>query len=266
MSDYDFTYLSLGAGVQSTAMYIMSCLGLRDCPRADVAIFADTQAEPQYVYDNLQRIIEWPKGDIPIEVVTNGDLSRAHVATNRTMVPFFVRKPNGERGILPHRKCTADYKVKPIHAYVRKDLGYQPGQVMKSRVSTLLGIGMEEVRRLRESRERWRTNIYPLTHARMYRRDCQELSLEYGFPPIGKSSCYFCPYHSDSYWVLLRDNHPKEFQKAVEYDRSIRHMGKNGVKFPCYIHSSLTPLNEVRFKHDGQGDLFGNECLGMCGT
>ncbi|KKM78901.1 hypothetical protein LCGC14_1355330 [marine sediment metagenome] len=43
----DFTYISFGAGVQSTALLIMSNLGLKDCPKADVAIFADTGDEPR---------------------------------------------------------------------------------------------------------------------------------------------------------------------------------------------------------------------------
>ena len=42
------TYLSLGAGVQSTALLVISAHGLYGCPRADLAIFADTQDEPAY--------------------------------------------------------------------------------------------------------------------------------------------------------------------------------------------------------------------------
>jgi hypothetical protein len=33
---HDFTYISLGAGVQSTALVILSVQGLHGCPRADV--------------------------------------------------------------------------------------------------------------------------------------------------------------------------------------------------------------------------------------
>jgi len=47
---YDFAYASLGAGVQSTALVVLSTLGLHGCPRADCAIFADTQDEPAWVY------------------------------------------------------------------------------------------------------------------------------------------------------------------------------------------------------------------------
>lgn len=48
-----FTYLSLGAGVQSSALLILSAKGLYNCPKADIAVFADTGDEPQWVYDYL---------------------------------------------------------------------------------------------------------------------------------------------------------------------------------------------------------------------
>src|SRR5688572_29312323 len=54
-----FTYLSLGAGVQSSALLVMSALGLRDCPKAEVAIFADTQDEPKWVYEQVAALAEW---------------------------------------------------------------------------------------------------------------------------------------------------------------------------------------------------------------
>jgi hypothetical protein len=45
--------LNLGADVQSTTLYLMACAGEI---HFDVAIFADTQDEPQVVYRHL----EWP--------------------------------------------------------------------------------------------------------------------------------------------------------------------------------------------------------------
>jgi len=43
--------LSLGAGVQSSTMALMAAKG-EITPMPDCAIFADTQAEPQSVYDS----------------------------------------------------------------------------------------------------------------------------------------------------------------------------------------------------------------------
>ena len=46
----EYHVLNLGAGVQSTCLYL---LARRKQFRFDVAIFADTQEEPQSVYDHL---------------------------------------------------------------------------------------------------------------------------------------------------------------------------------------------------------------------
>jgi hypothetical protein len=77
-SDTALTYLSFGAGVQSTALLIMSNLGLTRCPRADVAIFADTQCEPQWVYDHLATMEKW--STIPILRVSIGNLGKRFTA------------------------------------------------------------------------------------------------------------------------------------------------------------------------------------------
>ncbi len=48
----EFHVLSLGAGWQSTALYLMAMDG--EIPvRFDCAVFADTQAEPRAVYEHL---------------------------------------------------------------------------------------------------------------------------------------------------------------------------------------------------------------------
>lgn len=47
----EFHILNLGAGVQSTTLYLMSMHG--QLPRFDIAIFADTGEEPQAVYTHL---------------------------------------------------------------------------------------------------------------------------------------------------------------------------------------------------------------------
>src|SRR5581483_2421349 len=74
---FDFTYISLGAGVQSTALVILSALGLHGCPKADCAIFADTQDEPAWVYDHLNTLTAWAADHgLPVHVTTKGCLSR----------------------------------------------------------------------------------------------------------------------------------------------------------------------------------------------
>lgn len=66
--------LSLGAGVQSTTLLMLSAEGV--LPKLDAAIFADTGWEPRSVYEHLDRLeeeIARPAG-IPIYRVNNGNL------------------------------------------------------------------------------------------------------------------------------------------------------------------------------------------------
>ncbi|MFD6245348.1 hypothetical protein ACFWGG_09250, partial [Streptomyces roseolus] len=69
-----FRALSLGAGVQSSALLALSAEGV--LPKVDYAIFADTGWEPQSVYahlDRLEREIAEPAG-IPLLRVSSGNI------------------------------------------------------------------------------------------------------------------------------------------------------------------------------------------------
>jgi 3'-phosphoadenosine 5'-phosphosulfate sulfotransferase (PAPS reductase)/FAD synthetase len=73
------TYLSLGAGVQSSTLALMAAVG-EVTPMPDGAIFADTQAEPAGVY----RWLDWLEKRLPYPVhrVTAGDLRKAVLASH----------------------------------------------------------------------------------------------------------------------------------------------------------------------------------------
>ena len=75
---FDFTYLSLGAGIQSTAMLLMAnSPELRkkyNIPLPAYAVFSDTQSEHPWLYAHLEKLKEL--SDIPIVVVTAGNLGR----------------------------------------------------------------------------------------------------------------------------------------------------------------------------------------------
>jgi 3'-phosphoadenosine 5'-phosphosulfate sulfotransferase (PAPS reductase)/FAD synthetase len=178
---YEFTYISFGAGVQSTALLVMSNLGLHKCPRAHVAIFADTQCEPQWVYDHLSYMESWSA--IPVVRVTLGNLAsdleqRLQGERRRaSSIPGWTKGENGRAAPL-WRQCTHDYKIVPIQRKVREMKGYKPRQAVKTRVACLLGISRDEITRMRPSRVKWITNVYPLIDAHMNRSDCAALLRE----------------------------------------------------------------------------------------
>lgn len=67
-------FLSLGAGVQSTTLFILGCEG-EVLPKLDAAVFADTQWEPRHVMDhlvNLQRFGE--DHGVPVFLASKGSL------------------------------------------------------------------------------------------------------------------------------------------------------------------------------------------------
>src|SRR5690606_41859438 len=107
------TVLSLGAGVQSSTVLLMSCRGL--LPQLDAAIFADTQWEPREVYEHLDWLeAQAHEAGIPVFRVTGGDL-RQHTlegfvrgskkdGQRYATLPLHVLQPNGSHGMI-RRQC-----------------------------------------------------------------------------------------------------------------------------------------------------------------
>lgn len=267
MSD-DFKVLSLGAGVQSSTLFMMSCMG--EVERFDCAIFADTQSEPKHVYEYLT----WLQGQgekygIPIHVVSAGSLrddavARAEDRAKRgAAIPFFLAWEDGKAAGLGRRQCTGDYKIVPLKRKAR-ELMKAAG---KRRITMNIGISTDEIQRMRLSGVKYIENNYPLIDLRMSRSDCIEWYNKSGFPAPPRSACTFCPYHSDNEWRRMRDEDPESWQDAVEFDKKMRNIPR--IKGTCYLHRSLKPLDEVDLdtpEDMGQMDFgFAGECQGMCG-
>jgi len=275
--------LSLGAGVQSSCLALMASRG-EIGPMPDFAVFADTQAEPQSVYDWL----EWLEGELPFPVhkVTKGSLTedslQVRVATKRSkkgegntyikrMIPTFGKMPNGDVVGAMGRMCTADYKIQPIFKKIKELCGVKRGQ-KEANVTQWVGISLDEVQRMKEPRVKWTQNRWPLIEKRMTRHDCHQWMMASGYPTPPRSACVYCPFHSDSEWRRLRDDEPEEFQRAIRFDHDLRKAFKehdDTTIMTAYLHRSCKPLGEVDFDSDedkGQQVWdFQAECEGMCG-
>jgi 3'-phosphoadenosine 5'-phosphosulfate sulfotransferase (PAPS reductase)/FAD synthetase len=99
--------LSLGAGVQSTTVALLSASGV--LPRLDAAIFADTGWEPAAVYahlDRLEREALIPAG-IPLYRVSVGNIRNDALNPEHRFasMPLFVKNPDGGDG-MTRRQCT----------------------------------------------------------------------------------------------------------------------------------------------------------------
>lgn len=266
------TVVSLGAGVQSTTMALMAARG-EISPIPDAAIFADTGAEPKGVYKHL----DWLEPQLPFPVyrVSAGNLRDEIIGAMRGRNRMDARPPffTNTGGML-HRQCTQDFKIIPIERQVRNLLGLKKGQRGPKHpvVEQWIGISSDEAMRMKPSRRSYIKHRWPLIELGMTRAACLRWNEERQYPRPPKSSCTFCPYHSDKQWRDLRDNDPQAFAEAVMIDAAIR-PGMPGPKRPpgdaWWVHRSLVPLDQVDLRTDaelGQPDLFGNECEGMCGV
>lgn len=275
--------LSLGAGVQSSTLALMAARGeVRDRPLLDGAIFADTQDEPQSVYDWL----DWLEGEIersehayPVYRVTAGRLSDEALTMrvtkdgrkfSRTDVPFFTRNVDGSQGKITSRACTYDYKIRPILKKARELAGIKRGQKTVG-VTSWIGISLDEVQRMKPSREKWAENVWPLIDMRMRRHDCLLWMQRNGYPKPPRSSCVFCPYHSNAEWRRMRDEEPQAFEEAAQFEADLQRIKANtdNMSSVPFLHKSLRPLREVdlsTLEDHGQMGLWGNECEGMCGV
>jgi hypothetical protein len=267
------TILSLGAGVQSSVMALMAARG-EITPMPDCAIFADTQSEPDSVYQWL----DWLETQLPFPIhrVTAGNLKEDLLASasngSRVPNPPLFLKTESSDGML-FRYCTTDYKIKPIYKKMRELIGLKPRQRAPKTpvIEQWIGISEDEIQRMKISRDKWVVNRWPLIELRMTRLHCLEWMVDNGFNELpSKSACTFCPYHDNRQWREMRANDEKSWLEAVAVDNAIR-KGINNTKDgnEMFLHASRIPLDQVDLTdaHEHQQTFsFMDECEGMCGV
>lgn len=274
--------LSLGAGVQSSTLALMMAKG--EIEPVQHAIFADTQNEPLSVMawlDWLETEIARQPYSFPVHRVTKGNLAHREtlVRTSRLSgkryiqggIPAFVLADTGKRGLLG-RKCTQDFKIQPIYAKARELLGIKRKPKNAGVLAQMaIGISWDEVHRMKASRISYVESYWPLIDLKMTRDDCFAWMARHSYPMPPRSSCVFCPFHSDEEWLRLKNEEPHEFARAVQFEKDIHaaYAKQNALRGTPYLHTTCVPLDLVKFKHDPKNavvDQFGNECEGLCGV
>lgn len=253
--------ISLGLGIQSTAMYLMSSLG--HIERADYAIFADPDAELPDTYNLWSKIKLWKQKNNGIPLIKKkkslyNDIINAYKNNTR-----FAKIPaHTSSGGIMLRQCTAEYKIQIVIKEVRRLHKLKKHQRMKP-TEMWLGISLDEIQRMKESQLYNVIYKYPLIDKRLTRSDCISFLEQNNFFNVKKSSCTFCPYHNNKAWKEIKQNYPKEWSKAVKLDKVIRNSKQFGIKDELFLHTSLKPLEKAYLQED-QEELFMCE-EGYCG-
>ncbi len=241
--------LSLGAGVQSTLLALLAARG-EIGPMPDAAIFADTQWEPNSVYEHL----DWFAAELafPIHRVTAGNLREDVLQSKNSAGQRFASMPlYTSSGGMGRRQCTKEYKIQPILKEIRRLIGVARGKPVPRGVivEQWIGISTDEIQRLNEARQKWLKNRWPLIELGWSRHDCQRwFGREYPGRPLAKSACIGCPSHDDKTWRAMKENDPEAWAADVAFDDAIREGGTlYGRRDHQYLHRSRMPLPEADF-------------------
>ena len=194
------TYISWGAGVNSTAIIALHLLGeLQGKPEV---VFADTGGELPETYRYIDQVSDMLSAE-------GWKITRIHPMV---FPELYSKRAAGkelyhllwEMKIVPsmkYRVCTSRYKIRPLRRYAH-------GR------KKMLGICADELKRMRDDPEA----VYPL---RNYTRDdCVNLIAAAGLPEAHKTGCYFCPFQPKAQWLSLFDNHPELWSKVVELENN----------------------------------------------
>ena len=266
------TVLSLGAGVQSTTLALMAAHGEIE-PAPDCAIFADTQWEPEAVYEHLAWLRSPNVLPFPVHIVTAGNIREAIRKRQDTSggrfsaVPWFTINRDGSKG-LAQRQCTSEYKLAPIKREIRRLLGKGThDRIPPASVNVLIGISLDEAHRMKPARQAYLVNCWPLVEQEVTRKDCLDWLQANGYPRPPKSACIGCPFRPSHEWRVMRDHQPDEWADAVAADRELRGPAYAGLPSTYFMHPDRVPLDLVELgAGDRHLDGFGNECEGLCGV
>jgi len=283
-SKTEYHILNLGAGVQSTTLYLMFMRGLIT-PQIDAAIFADTQDEPKAVYRHL----EWLEslGGPRIIRATRGKLSTALVKGESLSGHRWISIPAFTPGVLPskregrlRRQCSRDYKINVIRRAIRHSvLGLSPRQAVPRKivVHQYLGISMDEAGRAsrieRAQRPKYLSLHFPLVRRSMTRTHCEDLLKNWVPHRTPRSACVYCPLHNDSEWLHVKSV-PEDWALALTVDDNLRAPSvlndqARANKMPMFLHRSLQPLVQIDFEsrvnRRSSWVGFSVECHGVCG-
>lgn len=243
--------ISLGAGVQSSAMSIMACHG-KIKPMPSLAIFADTGDEPREVYAWLKELCKMLT--FPVVELQTGKLSQAIVNKwGFSQIPAWFRSAKTGKASIGRRQCTKYFKIVPIRREIRSRYPNQP-------IVMWQGISTDEVSRCKDSERQWLTHRFPLIEQNISRQDCETFLRSVTSWTVPKSACVYCPYRSDAQWQqTLKRPYEMEIVRRVEATLLPRNE---------FLNRRLQPVDSINFTQNdpAQVDMFNNECEGMCGV
>ena len=236
--------LSFGAGMQSTALALMSCenafaktdgkeLPYPLVPIYDIVIFCDLGLEPVWVRkqaDFVRRACEtagirYKELDAPLYQDLMRDFGKKRVVS----IPWWTIDEKGHKSKFP-RNCTLE-----MH----------------------LGFSFEEKKRCKESPNPMFVNKFPLVDMMLERKDNYAYIKDVWGLDTKASACCFCPFHRNYFFEHLKHNEPSTYGKLLAVDTLLE---ENSPKPPTesklYISRSRKRLPELTAEDCNDAECF----------
>jgi hypothetical protein len=258
---------SIGFGVQSTGIALMSGLGL--IPKADKYYFSELR-ETQATIDYIGYINPILKDmGINVDILKPDDIYE-HILNWKndervSMIPLWFLNDEGKSQPLK-RQCTSDFKIEVIASKIRVDLNTP--RLKRNSIRIWQGISIDEERRAKKSplyTNGLRVNHYPfigkygnITYPDFIWKDysrtkiIDEIFKKNGFIVPPKSSCFFCPFHDIEYWYEIFIKYPKQWELACVLDDTLRNYNymDSFERGPFYLYKGLLPLRKIDFDRE----------------
>ena len=269
----EFHVLSLGAGVQSTWLYL-AFMGIIkasfELPKLNVAIWSDTGDEPGaearelglpdtpgsvYAHLDWLRSLNGPPILGGQKGIISKDLARGDGGHGNRFasIPAFTEH-KGKIGKVK-RQCTKEYKLEVLGQTLRRQfLGLQKGRSPKGViVHQYIGLSFDEGGRVARQRKikkpKYLITHFPLWENLVTRAHCR-IDLAIVVPHrVPRSACVQCPFHDDEEWQRIKAE-PLDWQRAVRCDESLRVPGNiinRNMDAKMYLHRSCQPLVQIDF-------------------
>lgn len=255
----EINILSWGGGTQSTALMLLLLEGkIKDKQGnkmgVDYIVFADTKNEPNFVYDQIWKIMRYVKKRFNKEIIVTSknkepipdeeivrmirsgkikkyrnspqaDLFQSHILYFKgeidsiDVMPFWVRnKKTGKVGKTPFKTCTHAYKINQIMKEVREQEGLKRFETKKHKLNMYIGYSVDEFLRFKDNPLPYANNVAPLIDMNMTKQDCiNYVEKKIGFRPTS-SVCNMC-YANDFdrvYKIYKEDS--KGWNRLLELD------------------------------------------------
>lgn len=219
-NDVGLRTISLGAGIQSSALVVLAGQGRIDFPVALFANVGDDSEKPATVSYVREVLIPW--GDahgVAVHelhrVKRDGNVETLRERIERPdlrSIDFPIRVRSSDGSWSPgNRKCTDLFKHKVVLRWHREH-----GATKDQPATVAIGFSTDELYRLGRRRdEPLEVATYPLLDLGLSRSDCEGVIAAAGLPIPPKSSCVFCPYRTPQNFAEMKRDSPDEFATAV---------------------------------------------------